>query len=81
MMDLVEQMVEKIALDLHQKTNLKVGDKEIDFKTPWQRKTMYDVILEFTNIDISNMNENELIEVAKKLNITIDKSMGKRKNY
>ena len=79
MMDLVEHMVEKIALDLHQKTNLKVGDKEIDFKTPWQRKTMYEVILEYTNIDISNMNENELIEVAKKLNITIDKSMGKGK--
>ena len=79
MMDLVEEMVEKIALDLHGKTDLQVGDNIIDFKRPWKRQTMYESILEHTGVDISKMNELDLIEVAKKLNIEVDKTMGKGK--
>ena len=48
MMDLVEEMVEKVALDLHQTTKIKVGNNMIDFKRPWQRYTMYEVIEKFT---------------------------------
>ena len=65
MMDLVEEMVEKIALDLHGKTDLQVGDNIIDFKRPWKRQTMYESILDHTGVDISKMNELDLIEVAK----------------
>ncbi|NBP70485.1 MAG: lysine--tRNA ligase, partial [Cytophagia bacterium] len=39
MMDLVEEMIEKVALELHGKTEVKVGDKVIDFKRPWKRFT------------------------------------------
>ena len=41
MMDLVEEMVEKIALDLHGNTIVKVGEQEIDFQRPWKRYTMF----------------------------------------
>ena len=77
MMCLVEEMVEKIAVDLHNKTDLKVGEKIISFKKPWKRLTMYEAIEEYTGIDISQKNESELKETAKKLGITIDKSMGR----
>ena len=77
MMCLVEEMVENIAVDLHNKTDLKVGEKIISFKKPWKRLTMYEAIEEYTGIDISQMNESELKETAKKLGITIDKSMGR----
>ena len=77
MMCLVEEMVEKIAVDLHNKTDLKVGENIISFKKPWKRLTMYEAIEEYTGIDISQMNESELKETAKKLGITIDKSMGR----
>ena len=79
MMCLVEEMVEKIALDLHEKTDLKVGEHTISFKKPWKRLTMYEAIEEHTGIDISQMNEGELKETAKNLGITIDKSMGRGK--
>ena len=79
MMCLVEEMVEKIAVDLHEKTDLKVGEHTISFKKPWKRLTMYEAIEEHTGIDISQMNESELKETAKKLGITIDKSMGRGK--
>tara|TARA_B110000438_G_scaffold110538_1_gene108445 strand:+ start:3665 stop:5170 length:1506 start_codon:yes stop_codon:yes gene_type:complete len=79
MMDLVEEMVEKIALDLHNTTEIKVGENLISFKRPWKRLTMYEAIHEFTGIDISNMNELELRGVAKELKVPIDKSMGRGK--
>ena len=79
MMDLVEEMVEKIAIDLHKKTDLQVGKNTIDFKRPWKRQTMYESILEHTGIDISEMGEKELVDAAKKLNIAVDSTMGKGK--
>ena len=79
MMCLVEEMVEKIAVDLHEKTDLKVGEHTISFKKPWKRLTMYEAIEEHTGIDISQMNEGELKEAAKNLGITIDKSIGRGK--
>ena len=42
MMDLVEEMVEKIAFDLHGKTEIKVGENLINFKRPWKRYSMYE---------------------------------------
>ncbi len=79
MMELVEEMVERIALDLHGKTEVQVSEQLIDFKRPWKRFTMYEVIQHYTGIDISSMNEEELKEVAKQLNLSIDPSMAKGK--
>jgi len=79
MMDLVEEMVEKIAIDIHGTTNVRVGENEIDFKRPWKRYTMFEAIKEFTGIDISEMDEKELAETAKKLEVDIDETMGKGK--
>lgn len=79
MMNLVEEMIEQVALDLHGDTKLKVGDHIIDFKRPWKRFTMYEAIGHFTGVDISQMNEQELQSLAAKLNVKIDPSMGKGK--
>ena len=79
MMELVEEMVERVAIALHGSTKIKVGENEIDFKRPWKRFTMFEAIQHFTGIDISQMNENELRETAKKLNVEIDQTMGKGK--
>jgi len=79
MMNLVEEMVERVALDLHGTTKVQVGDKEIDFKRPWKRYTMYEAIEHFTGIDISEMNEDQLRATAKSLDVPVDNSMGKGK--
>ena len=79
MMDLVEEMIEKAAMDIHGNTEIKVGNNIIDFKRPWQRYTMFESIEHFTGIDISNMNEKELRETAKKLDVPVDETMGKGK--
>lgn len=79
MMDLVEEMIEKAALDLHGKTEVTVGDKVIDFKRPWKRFTMFEAIQHFTGVDISAMDEAALIETCKKLHVPFDATMGKGK--
>jgi lysyl-tRNA synthetase class 2 len=79
MMDLVEEMIEKVALDLHGTTKVEVGDKVIDFQRPWQRYTMFEAINHFTGIDISNMNEQELQDTCRKLHVPVDETMGKGK--
>lgn len=79
MMDLYEEMVEGIVNELYGSTKIKYGDTEVDFKRPWKRISMYDVIKEFTSIDISEMNEEELVATAEKLNVPIDKTMAKGK--
>jgi len=79
MMDLVEEMVEKIAIDLHGKTEIQVGDNLINFQRPWKRYTMYEAIEHFTGIDISKMDEATMAETAKKLGVEVDKSMGRGK--
>jgi lysyl-tRNA synthetase class 2 len=79
MMTFSEQLLEKVAMDLYSKTEVTVGDKQIDFKAPFKRITMFDAIKEHTGFDISKMNEDEIREVCKKLNIHVEASMGKGK--
>ena len=79
MMNLVEEMVEKIAIDLHGTTEVQVGENIINFQRPWKRFTMHEAIEHFTGIDISKMDEAEMAETAKKLGIEVDKSMGRGK--
>ncbi|CAN5602790.1 lysine--tRNA ligase [soil metagenome] len=79
MMDLVEEMIEKVALDLHGTTEVKVGQHVINFQRPWKRYTMFEAIQHYSGIDISEMDEQQLRDTAKKLNIEIDDSMGKGK--
>lgn len=79
MMDLVEEMVEKVCIDLHGKTEVQVGDNVINFARPWKRFTMFEAIEHFTGIDISEMNEEELRKVCDKLKVPVDETMGKGK--
>jgi lysyl-tRNA synthetase class 2 len=79
MMNLVEEMVEKIAIDLHGTTEVQVGENMINFKRPWKRFTMYEAIQHFTGIDISGKTEEELVVLAKSLDVPVDPTMGKGK--
>ena len=79
MMELVEEMVEKIALDLHGTTSITSQNNIIDFKRPWKRYTMYEAIEHFTGVNIATMNEKEVFDQAKKMGVQVDKSMGKGK--
>jgi lysyl-tRNA synthetase class 2 len=79
MMDFTEQMIEKVALDLHGTTKVQMGNQVIDFKRPYKRISMLGAIKEHTGYDISGMNEQELRKVCDILEVEYDESMGKGK--
>jgi lysyl-tRNA synthetase class 2 len=79
MMDTTEQMLEHTAIAVNGSATCKVGDKEISFKAPFKRISMYDAINEYTGFDISNMDEAGIREVCQKLGIHADAKWGKGK--
>lgn len=79
MMNTTEQLLEKAAIDVNGTTDAEVGGKIISFKAPFKRVTMYDAIKEHTGFDISELDEDGLREVCKKIGIAVEKSMGKGK--
>jgi lysyl-tRNA synthetase class 2 len=79
MMEITEQLFEKIAITLHGKTELTVGDTTINFKAPFRRVTIMEAIQENTGIDISAMDEAGLRDVCKQLHIDVPPTIGKGK--
>ncbi len=79
MMNFTEEIIKKVTLDLHGKTEIIYGDKTIDLNPPYKRISMLDSILEHTGIDISGMNEDELRNVCSRLGIAHTPEMGKGK--
>ena len=79
MMDFTERMLEYICLQVLGTTEVQVGEKTINFKAPFKRISMIDAIRENTGIDINGMDEAQLREVCKKLNVEQNETMGKGK--
>ena len=79
MMEMVEQLLEKVTQTIHGVTQVSVGGKIIDFSGPYRRLTMFDSIKEYTGVDVSELDEEGLRKVCAQLKIEIDASMGKGK--
>ena len=79
MMDFVEEMIEKVALDLHGTTKIPYGEAVIDFKRPFARFTMAEAIQQYAGIDILTSDEEQLQRACRQLGIETDATMGKGK--
>ncbi|MBU2995339.1 lysine--tRNA ligase [Cellulophaga baltica] len=76
MMDMTEQLLEKIAIDANGTSKTQVGENEIEFKAPYPRVPILEAIKEHTGYDVAGMEEDELREVGKKLGLEVDETMG-----
>jgi lysyl-tRNA synthetase class 2 len=79
MMEMVETLLEKIAVEVTGSTTVEYEGKEINFAGPYLRMTMYESIEKYTGIDVSQMDEDGLRAVCKQFHIETDPSMGKGK--
>ena len=79
MMEFTENMLARIATKLHGTTRVSVWGNEIDFKPPFRRAPMCQLIKEETGIDVAPMNEEQLREACKQLAVDTDATMGKGK--
>ena len=78
-MGFTENMLEQICTAVNGKPEVEIDGKVISFKAPFRRLPILDAIKEKTGYDLYPMNEDEIREVAKKLNIEVDETMGKGK--
>lgn len=79
MMTFTEQLLEKICVAVNGTTEVKIGDNVVSFKAPYRRLPILDAIKEKTGYDLEGMSEDEMREVAKKLGIEVDDTMGRGK--
>ncbi len=79
MMEFVEEMIERVAMALHQQTEVTIGENSVNFQRPFRRVTMTDLIKQHTGFDITGKSEQELREACKSMDIEVDDSFGKGK--
>ena len=79
MMNFTERMLEKVAMDLNNTTELTFGENTVNFKAPYARVTMLDSIKEYTGYDLTGKTEKEIHAICKEIGIETDESMGKGK--
>jgi lysyl-tRNA synthetase class 2 len=79
MMNVTERLLEKVAIDVTGGTIVTMGDKNISFEAPYKRITIYDAIKEHTGFDVSDMDEEGLRNVCKKIGLDVAPDIGKGK--
>jgi lysyl-tRNA synthetase class 2 len=73
LMDMTEDMLSLVAKEVAGDYKVKYGDLEIDFKPPWKRLSLKDVIYEKTKVDIDKVKTfPEFKKVLKEKNIKLD---------
>ncbi len=79
MMDFVEEMLEKCAVDVTGSHSVTVGDHQISFARPYQRLTMAESIEKYSGFNIEGKSEAELGAFAKSVGCEVTTQMGSAK--
>jgi lysyl-tRNA synthetase class 2 len=79
MMNVTEQLLERTCVAVNGSNESVVAERIISFKAPFKRVPIYDAIKEHTGFDVSELDEEGLREVCKKLGLEADGTMGKGK--
>jgi len=76
MMNMTEELLEKIAIDSNGTTELQIGENKVSFKAPYARVPILEAIKIHTGYDVAGMGEVELREVCRKVGLEVDETMG-----
>jgi lysyl-tRNA synthetase, class II len=79
MMALTEEVFEKVALALHETTEVKVGDNIINFHAPFPKLAITEAIEKYTSVNIESYDETALRQLCRDWKIEVDETMGKGK--
>lgn len=76
MMNMTEELLEKVAMDSNGTTEVQIGENMVSFKSPYPRVPILEAIKIHTGFDVAGMDENALKEVCKKVGVAVDETMG-----
>ncbi len=76
MMDVTEQMLERVAVAVSGASKVQVGEKSIEFGGKYRRLTMFESIFEYTGFNPEGKSEADLRDFCKKNHVKTDATMG-----
>lgn len=71
-MGLVEEMFETVVKKIFGGTMIDYSTQKIDFKRPWRRVALWDLIKEKLGLGFSSISLDEALKIAKQYNLKID---------
>lgn len=69
MMEMVEQMISRVAMAINGSMKAVAGTSEIDFTPPWIRLTMFDAIEKYTGKNLRGKSEEQLRQIAREMHL------------
>lgn len=79
MMNLTEEIFEKVTLTLHGQTKISVGENLIEFAGPYPRLSISEAILKYSGVNVDELSEDELRAKCMSFGMEVDAQMGKGK--
>ncbi len=79
MMSFTEQLLERICIAVNGCPEAEFNGQIISYKAPYRRLPILDAIKEKTGYDLTGMDEDQIRDICRKLNMEVDPSMGKGK--
>ncbi len=76
MMELVESMISFTINEVLGTSKTFYQGHEIDFKSPWPRRKMAEILKEYTGHEIIGKSKSELLSIAKELGVPIEPGVG-----
>lgn len=71
MMELTEELVAKTALEVNGTYDVNFDGKLISLKPPFKRVKMFDLFKQYTGYDLKGKSRDELLNIAKQLNVEV----------
>lgn len=72
-----EDLVEYLVKEIHGKTTITYQGKEINFKTPWRRLSIYDGLRAYAKIEPETISDSELFSILKNFEPEMKKPLKK----
>lgn len=79
MMEFTENMIAFIAEKVLNAKKIRYQDYDIDLSPPWKRLSLKEGVKQYTGLDISKVNDENLIKAAEDLGIAVENSWGSGK--
>jgi lysyl-tRNA synthetase, class II len=76
MMELLESLVHRLALDLYGQPRVTLRGHAIDLSPPWRRATMMELLTEATGEDLLTLDEAAVRALARRLGVEVDPKAG-----
>jgi len=79
MMNLTEEIFQKVTQTLHGNTKVSVGENTIEFAGPYPRLTISEAIFKYSGVHVDELSEDELRAKCLSFGMEVDTQMGKGK--